>query len=185
MAGGRFRARDAWGVAGFVLFLVVGLVVVLLFFGGARWLGREAISALVGIPGGAWAAGAVLGIVSVLGWFGALARSGVANGDSEPRLLRAARSAGTAACWVAAMGPVLLLLSGLRGRNCRSSSCEYVPGTGTAFLAYVVTVTALGLLGRRWRRGVLEARRAEERDRMRKLRKKGKGKSRAARQVNG
>ncbi|MEU4983388.1 hypothetical protein [Streptomyces sp. NPDC021969] len=41
-------------------------------------------------------------------------------------------------------------------------------------------MAAVGWLTYRWRRAVLEARRARDRVRLRKLRKKGKGKSRAA-----
>jgi hypothetical protein len=52
-------------------------------------------------------------------------------------------------CCVAAFGPFLYLLSGLPGRNCRSSTCAYVPGTGTAFLAYALTTGALGWCVRR------------------------------------
>lgn len=178
------RARDGLGIAGFLVLLAVGVAVLLLVFGGARWLGREAIPELVGLPGGAWTGGIGLGVVSVLGWVGAGAAYGVgaAGKADEARWLRGARAVGGAVGWVAAIGPVVLLFSGLPGRNCRSSTCEYVPGTGTAFLAYAVTAGLLGWLCHRRRRAVVEAGEAEWRERRRKQRKKGKGKSRAARQ---
>ncbi|MFD6193167.1 MULTISPECIES: hypothetical protein [unclassified Streptomyces] len=85
-------------------------------------------------------------------------------------------------CYVAAVAPPLFLLSGLRGKNCRSyePGCSYVPGTGPALLVYVGCVAVLGWLIHRRRRAVLDARRARERERLRKLRKKGRGKSRTA-----
>lgn len=167
--------------------LGVALAVILLVFGGARRLAREAIPALGEFPGGTWAAGGVLGVVSVLGWVGAGVVFGLGGADrgEEARLLRVGRAVATGLCWVAAVGPVLVLFSGLPGKNCRSSACEYIPGTGPAFLTYAVTAVLLGLLCRRWRRGVVEARQAVERERRRKLRKKGKGKSRAVRDGKG
>ncbi|WP_437058013.1 hypothetical protein [Streptomyces sp. enrichment culture] len=86
-------------------------------------------------------------------------------------------------CYLATIAPVIFLLSGLQGRNCRSyeSGCSYVSGTGPALLVYVVCVAVVGWITYRWRRAVLEARRARERERLRRLRKKSKGKSRAAR----
>ncbi|NNN35413.1 hypothetical protein HLK59_34600 [Streptomyces sp. S3(2020)] len=183
MSRDRSRVRDAWGIAGFLVFLVVGLAVLVLVFGGARWLGREAVPELVGLPGGAWTGGIGLGVVSVLGWIGAGAAYGIgaAGKADEARWLRGARAVAGAVGWVAAIGPVVVLFSGLPGRNCRSSACEYVPGTGTAFLAYALAAGSLGWLCHRWRRAVVEAGEAERRERMRKLRKKGKGKSRVAR----
>ncbi|MEU3900174.1 hypothetical protein [Streptomyces sp. NPDC045251] len=47
-------------------------------------------------------------------------------------------------------------------------------------LAYVAVAGGVGWLFCRWRRAVIEERRARERERLRKLRKKGKGKSRRA-----
>ncbi|MFE6477699.1 hypothetical protein [Streptomyces rochei] len=56
----------------------------------------------------------------------------------------------------------------------------YISGTGPAVLVYVAVTGGLGWLFYRRRRAVLDERRARERDRLRKLRKKGKGKSRRA-----
>jgi hypothetical protein len=185
MAEGRSRARDGFGIAGGVLFLGALLAVILFVVGAWRALAREVIPVLVELPGGSWAAGGVLGIVSVLGWAGAgvVFGFGGAKKAGEARLVRAARGMGTAVCWAAAVGPVFLLFVGLGGKNCRSSACEYIPGTGSAFLSYAVTATVLGLFCYRWRRGVIEAREAVERERRRKLRKKGK--SRAVRDGKG
>jgi hypothetical protein len=187
MAGSRFRARDGWGIAGFLVLLAAGFGVLLLVFGVGRRFSRDVIPELVGMPGGAWAAGGVLGVVSVLGWFGGAVVFGfeAAGKAREGRLLRVARGVGSGVCWAAAIGPFFLLFNGLPSKNCRSYTCEYLPGTGTAFLTYAVTAAALGWLGHRWRRAVVEAGEAERRERMRKLRKKGKGKSRAARQGRG
>lgn len=179
----RSRVRDGLGIAGFLVLLVAGVAVVLLVFGGGRQLARDVIPEFDGLPGGSWVAGGLLGIVSVLGWVGGGVAFGfgAAGKAGEGRLVRVVRGVGSAVCWAAALGPVLLLFSGLPSKNCRSSTCEYLPGTGTAFLAYAVTAAGLGLLCHRWRRAVVEAGEAERRERVRKLRKKGKGKSRAAR----
>ncbi|MEU6380012.1 hypothetical protein [Streptomyces sp. NPDC046909] len=170
---------------GFLLFLVAGFGVLLLVFGVGRRVERDLIEEFVELPGGAWAVGGALGVVSVLGWVGGTAVFGVdgaVNKWVQGRSLRVARWVGGVVCWGAALGPFVLLFSGLPGKNCRSSACEYVPGTGPAFLAYAVVAGGLGYLWRWWWRGVLEAQEAERRERMRKLRKRGKGKSRAARQ---
>ncbi|MFJ2233002.1 hypothetical protein [Streptomyces sp. NPDC087859] len=184
MAGSRFRVKDGFGIAGGVLFLAALLAVFLLVLGVGRGLAREVVPVLVDVPGGAWVAGGALGILSVLGWIGGalVFGAGAANKAREGRPLRVARAVGSAVCWVAAIGPVLLLFSGLPSRNCRSYTCEYLPGTGTAFLAYAVTAGLLGLLCHRRRRALVEAGEAERRERRRALRKRGKGKGRAARQ---
>jgi len=72
----------------------------------------------------------------------------------------------------------------LPGKNCRScdSSCRYIPGAGSALLVYVISTALLGWTLYRWSDVAGEAQAARERARVRKLRKKGKGKSRAARQ---
>ncbi|MXM62449.1 hypothetical protein GR925_03035 [Streptomyces sp. HUCO-GS316] len=182
--GARFRVRDGFGLAGVLVVLAALLAVFLLVFGAWRRFARAAMPVLVDLPGGSWAVGAVLGLGSVLGWVGGglLGFAGTGKSD-EAKLLRVVRIFACSVCWVAALGPVMLLFSGLPGKNCRSSevSCAYIPGTGTAFLAYIGTVAVVGWLCFRWRSSVVEARKAAERERMRKLRKKGKGRSRAAR----
>ncbi|MFF0539580.1 hypothetical protein ACWDF1_17360 [Streptomyces coelicoflavus] len=179
----RFRVRDG---VGFMLFVVVGAAVLVGLFGGSRWAARESAPVLYELPGGSWSVGGALGLVTLLGWGGAVSGrlgSPAANGAGKasgaiPR--RVARGA----CCAAALAPVFFLLSGLRGKNCRSyeEGCAYVPGTGPALLVYVGCVAVVGWLAYRRRRAVLEERRVRERARLRKLRRRGKGKSRAARQ---
>ncbi|MFE5599907.1 hypothetical protein ACFQ8O_12045 [Streptomyces coelicoflavus] len=166
---------------------VVALGVVVVFgIGSVRWVAREGAPVLYGLPGGAWSAGGVLGLVTLLGWGGALSERlesrtvAVGPGKASRMLRRVA----CGACWVAAVAPAYFLISGLPGKNCQSDApgCSYVAGTGPALLVYVGCVATVGWLTYRWRRAVREERRARERERLRKLRKKGKGKSRAARQ---
>ncbi|MFI6807676.1 hypothetical protein ACIBO6_22075 [Streptomyces luteogriseus] len=175
----RPAVRDGLGIALVILCLVAGTGLVLLLTGLWKRFARETIPPLVGLPGGSWALGAVLGVITVLGVSGGLrCTPGVPGGT---RLARGLRSAGTAICCAAAFGPLFYLLSGLRARNCRSMSCAYLPGTGTAFLAYVVTAGLVGWSVYRWTSARAAERLAREQMRVRRLRKKGKGKSRAAR----
>ncbi|MEV4786277.1 hypothetical protein AB0K53_12635 [Streptomyces tuirus] len=177
---GRWGSHDGWGIAGVILCLMVGTGLILLLTGLWKRFARETIPTLVGLPGGSWALGAALGVLTGLGVTGALrCTSGV---PGRTRLTRGLRSAGAAICGAAAFGPLFYLLSGLRARNCHSTSCAYVPGTGTAFLAYVVTAVLLGWSVHRWTSERAAERLARERARVRRLRKKGGGRSRAARQ---
>ncbi|MFE1946251.1 hypothetical protein [Streptomyces massasporeus] len=178
-ADNRLRTRDGVGIAGVILCLVVGAGAILLFMGLWKRFARETVPVLVDLPGGPWMAGGVLGLITVVGATGGLRRASSRAG--ETRLTQGLRAAGTAACSTAAFGPLFYLLSGLPVKNCRSASCEYIPGTGTAFLAYVVSVGIMGWLYWRWTTARSEAQAARERERLRRLRKKGKGKSRAAR----
>ncbi|MFI9751057.1 hypothetical protein [Streptomyces collinus] len=167
------------GIAGVILCLVVGTGLILLLTGLWKRFARETLPTFVGLPGGSWALGAALGVITVLGVTAGLrCAPGVPGGT---RLTRALRSAGTTLCCAAAFGPLFYLLSGLRARNCRSGSCAYLPGTGTTLLAYVVTAGLLGWSVHRWTRARAAEQLARERMRVRRLRKKGKGKSRAAR----
>ncbi|WP_234393024.1 hypothetical protein [Streptomyces pactum] len=174
--------RDGVGLLSIVV--LVGAVLVFTI-GGTRWFARASAPVFYDLPGGSWAAGGALGLVSVLGWAGAVSDwlhrpSAVRTG----RLPRVARTIARGVCWVAAIGPVPFLFSGLQGKNCHSyeSGCAYIPGAGPALLSYVGCVALLGWLCYRWRGAVAEEHRARERERLRKLREKGKGKSRAARQ---
>lgn len=176
----RGGVRDGLGFAGVILCLVVGTGLILLLTGLWKRFARETLPTLVGLPGGSWALGAVLGVITVLGVIGGLrCTPGVPGGS---RLTRGLRSAGAALCCAAAFGPLFYLLSGLRARNCRSMSCAYVPGTGTAFLAYAVTAGLLGWSVHRWTSTRAAEQLARERMRVRRLRKRGGGRSRAARQ---
>ncbi|MFF7483967.1 hypothetical protein ACFZBC_00540 [Streptomyces luteogriseus] len=176
----RRGVRDGVGIAVVILCLVVGTGLILLLTGLCKRFARETLPTLVGLPGGPWALGAVLGVITVLGVIGGLRCTPGVPGVT--RLVRGFRSAVTAICCAAVFGPLFYLLSGLRARNCRSVSCAYIPGTGTAFLAYVVTAGLVGWSIHRWVSGRATEQLARERMRVRRLRKKGRGKSRAARQ---
>jgi hypothetical protein len=142
---------------------------------------RETVPTLVDLPGGSWTMGGALGLISVFGVIGALrCGAGTSGGTRTAGVLRAA---GTAVCCAATFGPFFYLLGALPGKNCRSydSSCTYLPGTGSALLAYVVSAGAVGWLFYRWDSARREEFAVRERERMRRLRKKGKGKSRAVR----
>ncbi|WP_405767191.1 hypothetical protein OHU34_17940 [Streptomyces sp. NBC_00080] len=182
---GRFRSRAGWGIAGGVLFLAALLAVLLSAMGLWKWFVRRTAPALVDLPGGGWTAGAVLGLLSVAGcaggtWFSSSERNRD-SGRTGPA--RVGLAIGGAVCWTVALGAPMYVLGALPGRNCRSGAtmCAYIPGTGSAFLSYAATAALLGGLWYRRRGTVTAARRAEERARMRRLRKKGKGRSRAAR----
>ncbi|MFJ3618769.1 hypothetical protein ACIPSH_11530 [Streptomyces iakyrus] len=174
------RVRDGVGIGGVILCLVVGTGLILLLTGLWKRFARETLPTLVGLPGGSWALGAALGVITVLGVTAGLRCTPAAPGAT--RLTRGLRSAVTALCCAAAFGPLFYLLAGLRARNCRSTNCAYLPGTGAAFLAYVVTAGLLGWSVHRWTSARAAEQLARERMRVRRLRKKGKGKSRAARQ---
>jgi hypothetical protein len=176
----RWGVRDGFGIAVVILCLVVGTGLILLLTGLWKRFARETLPTLVGLPGGSWALGAALGVITALGVTAGLRCTPAAPGGT--RLTRGLRSAGTAICCAAAFGPLFYLLAGLRARNCRSMSCAYLPGTGTAFLAYVVTAGLVGWSIHRWTSARTAERLATEQMRVRRLRKKGKGKSRAARQ---
>ncbi|GGS88873.1 hypothetical protein [Streptomyces violaceus] len=178
-ANRRIEARDGLGIAGVILCLVVGTGVILLFTGVWKRFARETLPALVDFPGGYWAVGGVLGVITVLGAIGGLR---CASGASDRTwLARGLGTAGTAVYCAAAFGPLFYLLSGLPGKNCRSESCAYIPGIGSAFLAYALSTGVVGWLLHRWISARAEERASQERERLRRLRQKGKGKSRAVR----
>ncbi|MFJ8593214.1 hypothetical protein [Streptomyces sp. NPDC093598] len=177
--GGRSGVRNGFGVAGVVVFLVATLAAILLVMGLSKRLARETIPELAEVPGGFWTVGAALGLITVFGATAGLRAASLTTATT--RLTRAWHAVLTAVCCALAFGPFLYLLSGLRSKNCRSSDCAYIPGTGTAFLTYAVSAGLVGWLLYRWNRARAEERRAQERERVRRLRKKGKGKSRAAR----
>ncbi|MFJ8463192.1 hypothetical protein [Streptomyces swartbergensis] len=166
-------------MVGVILGLVVGTGVILLVMGLGKRFAREAVPLLVDLPGGAWVVGGGLGVFTVLGVAGWLRCA--SEFSDRPRLTRGLHAVGTAVCCAAAFGLLFLLLSGLPGRNCRSESCAYIPGTGSAFLAYVLSAGLVGWLLHRWTNARVKVQAARERERVRRLRKKGKGKSRAAR----
>ncbi|MFD4522689.1 hypothetical protein ACFWP7_01860 [Streptomyces sp. NPDC058470] len=177
----RSRLRAGFGITAFLLVLVAAGAVIVLVLGTWQAFVRESAPVILDWPGGPWAVGGLLGLASVLG---ALGGRWLSSGVSEEtRLLRTARTIGTVVCWAVAFGPPMYALGALPGRNCPSyrSSCQYIPGTGSALVAYLLSAGLLGWLLFRRGSAVAEARRAREQERFRKLRKKGKGKSRAAR----
>jgi hypothetical protein len=175
----RSGVRDGLGIAVVIPCLVVGTGLVLLLTGLWKRFARDTIPTVLGLPGGSWALGAALALITVLGVIGGLrCTPGVSGGT---RVAHGLRFAGTALCCSAAFGPPFYLLSGLRARNCHSTSCAYIPGTGTAFLTYVVTAGLVGWFVHRWISARAADRLAMEQARVRRLREKGKGKSRAAR----
>ncbi|PNG20891.1 hypothetical protein [Streptomyces cahuitamycinicus] len=163
------------GIVGVILALAVGMGVLLLVMGLGKRFAREVVPALVDLPGGAWAVGGGLGVVTALGVTGWLrCASGVSGGS---RLTRGLNAAGAAICCAAAFGPFFLLISGLPGRNCRSETCAYIPGTGSALLAYALSAGLVGWIVHRWTSARAAARATLERERVRRLRKKGKGRA--------
>jgi hypothetical protein len=180
MVTGNERIRFGLGIAGGVIALAVATVVVMFGLGTLKGLVRDSARDLMGWPGGPWAVGGVFGLVTVFGSLGALQL--LAGGSEAAGPGRSVRTAGAGLCWVVAVCSGLYLLQAFYpGRRCRSGpSCEYIPGTGSAFLAYAITAGVVGWVLHRWRAARAEKRAAQYRERMRKLRKKGKGKSRAA-----
>ncbi|MGK9460502.1 hypothetical protein ACSLFT_10765 [Streptomyces sp. G6] len=171
-------------MAGLVLYLVVGVPVLVLAIGSMRWFSRHIAPVVYDVPGGSWAVGAALGVLSLVGWAGVVPGrldgfGGQARTSGPTRVLRVVTRV---ACVAAVLAPVSVLISGLSGKNCRSyePGCAYIPGTGPSVLAYVTVAGGVGWLVYLWRRAVIEKRRARERERLRKLRKKGRGKSRRA-----
>ncbi|WP_432119111.1 hypothetical protein [Streptomyces sp. bgisy032] len=178
---GRFRPRDGFWIAGGVALVGAALALLLLVVGPSKSVARDTLPQLVDFAGGSWVVGAALGLITLLGAVGFL-RSAVQSPPADSsRVVLAGRALGTAFYSAAAFGPLLYLLSGLPGKNCRSSSCAYLPGTGTAFLSYAVTAGATGWLLYRWRNARAAEEAARERERGRRLRKKRKGRSRTAR----
>ncbi|MGX1909852.1 hypothetical protein ACWIID_13420 [Streptomyces phaeochromogenes] len=173
-----FRARDGLAIAGTVVGAGAMLLVAL---GTWRWFVRKSAPWVLDWPGGPWAVGAVFGLVMVAGSIGALRLSTTDPGASKPR--RAGRVAGVSICGGLAFGAFMYVLGALPGKNCSSSrlGCEYIPGSGSALISSVLTAAVVGWLAFRVSSARAEAQAARERARMKKLRKKGRGKSRAAR----
>ncbi|WP_051744525.1 hypothetical protein [Streptomyces yerevanensis] len=176
------RVRFGAGVVGVVIVLATAGVVLVFGLGTLKWLVRDSAPTLMGWPGGPWVVGGGFGLVTVFGALGGLwfAPDFLVPGAAGAR--RGFRIAGAGLCWVVACCSGMYLWNAFYpGKFCRSGpSCEYIPGTGSAFLSYAITAGVIGWLVHRWRAARAEERRLRERERIRKLRKKGKGKSRAA-----
>ena len=169
------RRRLALGIAATIAFLALVLAGIL----GVVWAWqksvRETAPTLLEWPGGGWTVGAVGGAIAVGGVVGGrmLSRS------RGPR--RLPRTAAATACRGLALATLVYMWGFMPVRNCDSPSCESIPGSGTALLAYALTAAALGWPAHRALSARDEARTAQQRERLRRLRKRGKGKSRAAR----
>jgi hypothetical protein len=103
--------------------------------------------------------------------------------SSRTGVQRTLRSLAAGVCCLAAIGPLFYFISALPGKNCHSSgpTCAYIPGTGSALLAYAMSVALVAWIVLRTLSVLGEAHAAKERTRMRNLRKRGR-KSRAARE---
>lgn len=173
-----FRARDGFAIAGVVIALGSVLVMAL---GLWKWFVRATVPVVLNWPGGSWAFGIAAGVIVAVGSLGAWWFSARHLGES--RLRRAGRGFGMSVCGGTAFAVLMYVLASLPARNCPSyrDGCQYIPGTGSAFIACMATAALLGWGLYRVESARAEVRRTRERERMRKLRKKGKGKARKAR----
>ncbi|MEV0529410.1 hypothetical protein AB0I66_38935 [Streptomyces sp. NPDC050439] len=176
----RFRPRDGFGIAAAVL--VLAAVVVGFFWAKGAWRSaiRQAPDLMVDWPGGAWVFGAVCGLLAVAGVIAGLWITDAWQGTTAQ--WRIARGVGKAVSWGLPAVLTLYFLQALPGRNCRSyePTCQAVDGVGPAIASYAITAGAVGWAVHRFRSRRTAHRQAERQARLRKLRKKGKGKSRAA-----
>ncbi|MFF3344717.1 hypothetical protein [Streptomyces sp. NPDC002779] len=180
-AGISSRAQIGFGLAIAIGAGAAAVALVLLVLGLWKSFARATAPTLVDLPGGSWMAGGVLGVVSVLGAFGGLWC--ITAAPSRTGLQRALLSLAAGVCCLAAIGPLFYFISTLPGKNCHSSGpkCAYIPGTGSALLAYAMSVALVAWIVLRTLSVLEEAHAARERTRMRNLRKRGR-KSRAARE---
>lgn len=177
----RFRPRDGFGIAAAVLVLAALVAGFLWAKGAWRTVIRESPGLMVDWPGGAWVFGAMAGVLAVAGACGGLWAADALQGNEPPR--RIARRVAKGVCWALPVIVTAYIISALAGRNCSSSSptCREIDGAYPALLAYAVTAAVLAWAAYRFRSTREEQRRAAHQARLRKLRKKGKGKSREAR----
>ncbi|MGW7068528.1 hypothetical protein ACWGII_10640 [Streptomyces sp. NPDC054855] len=177
----RSRTRDGFGIAAFVVVLAALVAGFLWAKGAWRTVIREAPDLIAEWPGGAWVFGIMAGVLAVAGACGGLWAADALQGDETPR--RIARRVAASVCWALPVIVTAYIISALPGRNCSSSSttCREIDGAFPALLAYAVTAAALAWATHRFRSTREEQRRAAHQTRLRKLRKKGRGKSRKAR----
>ncbi|BCL29942.1 hypothetical protein ACFFS2_38975 [Streptomyces aurantiacus] len=177
---GKFQIREGVGLAVGALVLLGMAAVGLWILGTGKRFVRETAPALLDWLGGAWGLGFTFGLVTAFGGFAGLWFCDQAT--KTTRLHRAARIVGMTVCWGTAFGVLMYLLGSLPGKNCPSSEehCSYIPGSGTALVAHLLTAGLVGWAVHRAVNSREEKRNARERQRLRKLRKKGKGRSRAA-----
>ncbi|MFG2790565.1 hypothetical protein [Streptomyces sp. NPDC048419] len=186
---GASRTRTGFGVAAAGVAVVAAAAVVFLALGTWRRFVRTTAPALLGWPGAPWVVGAALGLLTVIGATYLLrftaptsAPASPSTSDSGATPSKPVVGIAAAASAVAAFGPLMYVLAALPGRNCPAyrQGCEHIDGTWSALAAYVISAVALAALLRRRHTTRAEARRAEERERLRRLRKRGGCKSRAA-----
>ncbi|MFE7172422.1 hypothetical protein [Streptomyces sp. NPDC057616] len=180
------RTRTGTGVAAAGVAVVAAAAVAFLALGTWRRFVRTTAPDLLGRPGAPWVVGAALGLLTVIGAtyllrFTAPASPSTSASGTTPS--KAVQGIAAAASAVAAFGPLMYVLAALPGRNCPAyrQGCEHITGAWSALAAYVIGAAALAWLLRHRHTTRAEARRAEERERLRKLRRRGGGKSRAAR----
>lgn len=130
-------------------------------------------------PGGPVGFGIVCGAVVLAA---ALTAWRLSEKPSPGGLGQAVRLTAVTACSAVAFGVPMYLVAALPGRHCPAyrDGCAYIPGSAPALIACAATVTAAGWATYRVLTARAEQRRAQERERLRRLRKKGKGKSRKA-----
>ncbi|MEU6768926.1 hypothetical protein ABZ916_41235 [Streptomyces sp. NPDC046853] len=177
----RSGARDGFAVVALVIALLALAAGVLWAKGAWRTVIRESPGLIADWPGGAWVFGIMAGVLAVAGACGGLWASDALRGDATPR--RIARRVATGVCWSLPVIVTAYIISALPGRNCVAyrPTCREIDGAFPALLAYAVTAAALSWAAYRIRATREEQRRAAHQTRLRKLRKKGKGKSRSAR----
>ncbi|MFF8655435.1 hypothetical protein [Streptomyces huasconensis] len=181
-SGGRLRIPVAAVITVCVLLLALTVWAVLWVKGAWRAVVRLAPELMVDWPGGPWAFGLVSGAAA-----GAVALAGgwllaAAPQAEAPQTRRLVWRAGMAVCWGLPFLGTLYLFAALPGRRCRSyeSACQALPGVGPALVTHLVTAVAVGWAAYRLHAAREQRRAAERQVRLRKLRKRGKGKSRRA-----
>ncbi|MGW6062816.1 hypothetical protein [Streptomyces sp. NPDC055189] len=177
----RSGTRDGFALAAFVLALLALAAGFLWAKSAWRKAIRDSPTLIADWPGGAWVFGIMAGTLAVAGVYGGLWTADALQGNQTPR--RIARRVATGVCWALPVIVTAYILSALPARNCNSSqpTCRPIDGAFPALLTYAVTAAALGWAAYRARAAREQERRAAHQARLRKLRKKGKGKSRQAR----
>jgi hypothetical protein len=180
--GGGLRVRETAVIAVCVLLLGAAVWAVLWVKGAWRATVRLAPELMVDWPGGPWAFGLVSGAAAGAGVMAGGRLLVAVPGAEVRRMRRLMRRTGMAVCWGLPFLLTLYLFAAVRGRHCRSyeSACQALPGVGPALVTHIVTAAAVGWAAYRLYAAREQRRAAEGRERLRKLRKKGKGKSRRA-----
>ncbi|TJZ56843.1 hypothetical protein FCH28_04820 [Streptomyces piniterrae] len=174
------RLRTAIQSAGTVA-LAIGLAVgsvagVLIAAATPRWLAGQTPDLPTAWPGGPIGFGVSCAVILLSsGYAGWHLYSEIRPDTPHPKL----RSTAAIACYALAFTTLGYVLGTVPGRHC-STDCTAQPGAGLTIATFVIATAVLGTAAHRIRRTRQERRRAAERERLRKLRKRGKGRSRAA-----